>query len=204
MFVMKHLRFVFLLPCLFVAACAQQAVKPEPSPSASPTAAATPAPSSTVEAKAKMPRQQDKDKDKKTVLGWVEKVTLSGSDHTVKAKLDSGAKTSSVDAEIIKTFKRDGKKYVLYRVLLDDEVAETYESRIVRWVRIKDKKGGFIRRPVVKMQFCIGRKKLKGEVSLAERGHFIYPVLIGRNMLEKGKILVDTSKTFLAKPQCKK
>ncbi len=149
-----------------------------------------------------LPRQKDKDKDKPVIMGWVEKVTILTSDHTVKAKLDSGAKTSSVDAEIIKVFKRDGKRYVLYRVMLDDDVSETYESRLVRWVRIKKKDGGYQRRPVVKMQFCLGKRTVRGEVSLAERGHFIYPVLIGRNMLEKGNILVDTSKTFLSKPKC--
>lgn len=154
--------------------------------------------------KTTMPRKRDKEKDKKIVLGWVEKMMLSGSSHTVKAKLDSGAKTSSIDAEIIKTFKRDGKNYVLYRVMLDDNISETYESRVLRWVRIKKKEGGFLRRPVVKMQFCIGKRELRGEVSLAQRGHFIYPVLIGRNMLEKGNILVDTSRTLLEKPSCKK
>lgn len=147
------------------------------------------------------PRTKKK-KDTPQVLGWVERVALAGSEHVVKAKLDSGAKTSSIDAEVIKTFERDGKPYILYRVLLDDNLAETYESRIQRWVRIKDKKGGFIRRPVVRMRFCVGKRKLNGEVTLAKREHFIYPVLIGRNMLN-GNILVDTSRTLLSKPKCK-
>lgn len=201
---MKHLHLALLLPLLMMMACTQEAKAP---PAAKPIATAvapTLKPEAKPEVKGEMPRQRDKKKDKKTVLGWVEKVTLSGSEHTVKAKLDSGAKTSSVDAEIVKTFKRDGKKFVLYRVMLDDNISETYESRIIRWVRIKMKNGGFQRRPVVKMHFCIGKKKLVGEVSLAERGHFIYPVLVGRNMLEKGDILVDTSRTFLSKPDCKK
>lgn len=203
---MKHLHLTLLLSLLLTAACAQEAKTPPPV-APQPVAkvdAPTLKPKAEREVKAEMPRQRDKEKERKTVLGWVEKATLAGSSHTVKAKLDSGAKTSSVDAEIVKTFKRDGKKFVLYRVMLDDNISETYESRILRWVRIKMKNGGFQRRPVVKMHFCIGKKKLVGEVSLAERGHFIYPVLVGRNMLEKGDILVDTSRTFLSKPDCKK
>jgi len=194
---MKYILALFI-PFLLVA-CAQKPAAP-PSLPATPPGVVKERPAPVVPIVA----PKEKKKKEKTVLGWVEKVTLSGSDHTVKAKLDSGAKTSSVDAEIIKTFHREGKQYVLYRVMLDDNVSETYESRIVRWVRIKKKDGGFQRRPVVKMQFCIGKKNLTSEVSLAERGHFIYPVLVGRNMLEKGNILVDTSRTFLAKPECKK
>ncbi len=171
--------------------------KPEPAPK-KPTTPAKPKKEKASEPKKKKPPP------KRVIMGWVERVTLLGSNHTVKAKLDSGAKTSSVDAEIIKTFKRDGKRYALYRVILDDEITETYESRIVRMVRIKKKEGGFIRRPVVKMRFCLGGKTIRSEVSLAERGHFIYPVLIGRNMLEKANILVDTSQTHTAKPSCKK
>lgn len=192
---------------LALVGCAQPTAAP---PKQEPRIAEKPAPTQEPKTKKKdehskkpaLPRQKDKDKNKPTILGWVEKVTLLASDHTVKAKLDSGAKTSSVDAEIIKVFKRDGARYVLYRVMLDDDISETYESRLVRWVRIKKKEGGYQRRPVVKMQFCLGKKTMRGEVSLAERGHFIYPVLIGRNMLEKGNILVDTSKTFLSKPKC--
>ena len=213
MIAMKQITLVFAAATLLLAACASH---PTPAPQAEKSLA--PAASKPVDpipakpkseedaklkAKADLPRQQDKQKKSKTVLGWVERATLAGSSHTVKAKLDSGAKTSSVDAEIVKTFKREGKKYVLYRVLLDDNISETYESRIIRWVRIKTKNGGYIRRPVVKMQFCIGKKKISGEVNLAERGHFIYPVLVGRNMLERGEILVDTSRTFLDEPECK-
>jgi hypothetical protein len=147
-------------------------------------------------------RPPDRRKDAPVILGWVEEARLTRLGHTVKAKLDSGAKTSSVDAEIIRSFRRGDREYVLYRVILDDLTTETFEGRVLRWVRIKDKKGGFIRRPVVRMQFCIGKKRLEGEVNLAERGHFIYPVLIGRNMLRRD-ILVDPSRSFLSKPQCR-
>lgn len=202
----------FPLLMLLVAACAKQpAPPPENTPHVTQSQAVPQAHTAPQEKAAPMPVQKKlpvikklPQKENKVVLGWVERVTLSGSSHTVKAKLDSGAKTSSVDAEIIKTFKRDGQNYVLYRVMLDEDISETYESRIIRWVRIKKKDGGFQRRPVVKMQFCLGKKKISGEVSLAERGHFIYPVLVGRNMLEKGNILVDTSRTFLTEPECKK
>lgn len=193
-------RRVFLAVCwVLLAACVHQ---PVPQTRTAASIQAVQAQSGKYPQKPAHLHSAGRKRERPTVMGWVEKITLSDSSHTIKAKLDSGAKTSSVDAEIIKTFTRDGKKIALYRVMLDDNVTETYESRLIRWVRIKDKKGGYIRRPVVRMHFCIGKKTLKGEVSLAERGHFIYPVLIGRNMLEKGNILVDTSRTFIIEPKC--
>ncbi len=151
----------------------------------------------------KPPEKKKDDKPKHAVLGWVEHVVVSGTDMKTKAKLDSGAKTSSVNAEIIKTFKRDDKKFVLFRITLDDDTEDTLEREIVRWVKIKTKKGGTIRRPVVIMSLCLDGTTIKGEVNLAERGHFLYPLLIGRNML-KDRVLIDPSKTFVSKPACKK
>jgi hypothetical protein len=136
----------------------------------------------------------------KVVLGWIEHAKISQINSPVKVKLDPGAKTSSVGADIIKTFKRDGKKYVLYRLLLGEESEEIFESEIVRWVKIKNKTGGFVKRPVITMDICIDKLKLRHEVNLAERERFNYPVLIGRNMLKK--VLVDSAKTFESEPHC--
>ena len=52
--------------------------------------------------------------------------------------------------------------------------------------------------------FCIGGRKIRDEVNLADRGHFIYPVLIGRNMLGKGDFLLDPSRTFVSRAPCAK
>ncbi len=143
---------------------------------------------------------------KKTPLpvGWVEKITIEGAKHKVHAKLDTGAKTSSIDARIIKTFKKDNdsKEWVLYRVIMDDGKEETFENKIVRWVKIKTKNKDFVRRPVVSMRFCLGTMDIEGEVNLADRSHFIYPVLIGRNMLQKN-VIVDVSKKYTISPKCK-
>jgi hypothetical protein len=63
-------------------------------------------------------------------------------------------------------------------------------------VRIKRKEGGYVERPVIRFSFCIAGDVVTGEVNLAQRSHFEYPVLIGRNMLHKRGILVDSGSTF--------
>ena len=138
------------------------------------------------------------------VVGWVEKIQLADGKSPLKAKLDTGAKTSSINAKIIKIFKKDHdeKDWVIYRISIDSKTDETFESRVTRWVRIKTKTGKYIRRPVITMRFCLGAITMEGEVNLANRSHFIYPVLIGRNMIQDN-VVIDVSKTFTTIPKCK-
>ncbi len=135
--------------------------------------------------------------------GWVEKICIGASENLIKAKLDTGAAVSSIDAQVIKFYKKDDKKYVLYRVTFDEGGTETFKSEVLRYTRIKARTGEKpIRRPVVMMKFKIGDHELYEEVNLADREHFVYPVLIGRNMLE-GNIIVDSAATFKVKTRCK-
>lgn len=130
---------------------------------------------------------------------------IKGTDHVVKAKLDSGAKTTSINAEVVREFEKDGKEYLLYHVKISDAadaVPTTFESPITRWVKIRTKRGNHIRRPVVEMTLCVGGIPVKGEVNLANRDHFNYPILIGRNMLKKKNIVIDSSDSFLAEREC--
>lgn len=151
------------------------------------------------------PAQNTPAQPAKTIIGWVERVKVGDIDYLPKAKLDTGAKTSSLDAEIIRTFKRDGTEFIVFRTRLGDENAkpQIFESELKRWVRIKKKKEseGYIRRPVVEMTLCLAGKLITGEVNLSDRDHFSYPILIGRNMLSS-QFMIDTSKTFTRDPQC--
>lgn len=55
------------------------------------------------------------------VFGWVEKATIEPWGVMVKAKLDSGALTSSMHAENIETFERDDEEWVRFDVEVEDE-----------------------------------------------------------------------------------
>jgi hypothetical protein len=52
------------------------------------------------------------------------------------------------------------------------------------------------------MRLCVAGQWIEEEVNLADRDDFNYPVLIGRNLLQKGGLVVDSSKTFTADPSC--
>ena len=140
----------------------------------------------------------------KIKAGWVEKACVGDVDFSFYAKLDTGAKTTSANAEIIKEFKRDGKEYILYRLVNDEKKSEAFESEITRYARIKLRgKEEFIRRPYVLMNIKIGKYTIVGEVNLTNRGQFNYPLLIGRNMLAD-YFYVDSGSKNLLKTQCPK
>ena len=136
------------------------------------------------------------------VFGWVERVELLDGKFSMKAKLDSGAANSSLDATEIARFRRDGERWVRFTVT-DPETEEqvTLEKPLVRNVRIVRHGGEHQRRPVVKIPVCIGDKRREVEVNLIDRSSFIYPLLLGRSALE-GYALIDSGQTFLFPPQC--
>ncbi|MEL6245571.1 MAG: RimK/LysX family protein [Pseudomonadota bacterium] len=145
----------------------------------------------------------------KVPLGWLEFVVVEGADLRMDAKLDTGAKTSSIHAEILSAPDRkssnddeDDLGIVVFRINNEKGDERTIESGLVRWAAIKKKSGGVLYRPVVEMDFCIGGNLLSGEVTLADRGHFNYEVLVGRNMLEGGNIIVDASEIYTDKSRC--
>lgn len=139
-------------------------------------------------------------------VGWVEKIKITNLNSEVSAKLDSGATTSSINAEILS--QPDGETEsggtIKFKFIDNDGREALYERPVERWVKIKKKSGGTIRRPVVKMVFCIAGKAIEGEVNLADRDNFNYSILVGRNMLEKGKLTIDSAQKFTSEPNCNK
>jgi hypothetical protein len=77
-----------------------------------------------------------------------------------------------------------------------------FTEPVVRWVSIRRRGGGTIVRPVVNMDLCIGGIRVNGEVNLADRSGFNYPLLVGRNMLSEAGIAIDSRKIFAARKAC--
>jgi hypothetical protein len=148
--------------------------------------------------------QQDAKARHLDILGWVEFVEFTDPSIRLKAKLDTGATTSSLNALNQKRFKRDGESWIRFDVE-DPENPEnhvTFEAPIVRHVRIVRHGGETQRRPVVELGMCVGNVYRKRQFSLIDRTEFIYQVLIGRNFL-RDHVAVDSGSTYLDEPRCK-
>tara|TARA_R100000687_G_C6447165_1_gene163403 strand:+ start:264 stop:809 length:546 start_codon:yes stop_codon:yes gene_type:complete len=146
--------------------------------------------------------EKDQEKPGKVIAGWVEKIILlDNGDEPIKAKLDSGAKTSSLHASKIEKFQRDGDDWVRF-TFVDKQGEETeFERPEVRGVKIKDLDGGFDRRPVVEMDICFDGRLRTTQFTLADREGFVYRILLGRRFLA-GVAVIDSEATYLTKEHC--
>lgn len=149
------------------------------------------------------------------ILGFVEWVVLEDANARLKARLDTGAKTSSLHAVNIEEFTRKGEKWVRFQLPLTDhrelppgnslkeeDLVLTFERPIYRTVRIKRKGAPPQRRHVVKMRFCIAGNSHETQFSLTDRSAFVYPVLLGRRFLRDDNILVSSEDSFMAPAEC--
>ncbi|MFC2972835.1 ATP-dependent zinc protease [Azotobacter bryophylli] len=137
------------------------------------------------------------------IYGWVENGLLLPENLPVKAKLDTGAQTSSLDAKDLRRFERDGEPWVRFTVEVKEQGKNrrvTFERKVVRDVKVRGA-GGAERRPVVLMSICIGERRYDEQFSLNNRSKMIYPVLIGRRTLEQMGV-VDVSRTYTVQPSC--
>lgn len=141
----------------------------------------------------------------KQIAGWVERITLLPSRTIALAKLDTGAKTSSIYAEDIERFVRGGRAYVRYTLVVKESKTAVHrlerESPVVRKVYIKDHDKQSDARPVVELEFCMDGRRHSARFSLVDRGAFLYSVLLGREFLA-GSYVVDPETTFLTGASC--
>ncbi|NZA27513.1 ATP-dependent zinc protease [Luteimonas sp. SJ-92] len=138
----------------------------------------------------------------KDIFGWVEWVEIGQDRIRLKAKLDTGATTSSLTADDIRVFRRGDRRYVRFDVRNERRnIDETIEARLVRRVRIRKHDGTTERRPVVRLGMCLGDTYREQEFTLVDRSAFLYPVLVGRNYM-RDHVLVDSGETFTRRPSC--
>ena len=139
----------------------------------------------------------------RVILGRIEYVVVRDVGLKLKARIDTGAGVSSIHAKILGVTKTPDGERVKFQIVDDQTVSEIMERPVVGWSKIKMMgTGQKNRRPIVELRICLGGKKLKGRVNLNDRSEFLYPVLVGRNLLTTGKFLVDASEKFLVDPGC--
>lgn len=136
--------------------------------------------------------------DNKIILGRTEWLWLEAINRVFRARVDSGATTSSLSAHHIVEFERDGKKWVRFNMVPDDDVDDSYEveAPLVRFARIRQASSEEIdRRPVVELTLKIGDFTDTAEFTLTDRTSMTYPILLGREFL-RDIALIDVGKSY--------
>ncbi|WP_410474870.1 ATP-dependent zinc protease [Guyparkeria sp. TX1] len=142
------------------------------------------------------------DDEHKQIYGYIEDVEVMELERNMRAKLDTGATTSSIDAREIEKFEKDDDDWVRFTVIdRDTEESQELEEPITRVVHIKRHGKDSQERYVVELDLCIGDRRITEEVSLTNREKWSYPLLIGRNHLA-GHVLVDSAIKDTREPSC--
>ena len=139
----------------------------------------------------------------RVILGRVEYVVLQDVHLRMKARIDTGAGVSSVHAKILEFKQKEDGEHVRFQLEDAEGNKKILQRKVVGWLNIKvmgsDERS---RRPIVRLDVCIGGKQIEGRVNLNDRSEFLYPMLVGRNILNTGKFLVDPGATYLQDPGC--
>ena len=117
----------------------------------------------------------------------------------IKARVDSGAKTSSIQASKIKIFTKGMEDWVRFEVnpLQDNRsISILCQAKLVDIRNVKSSQGISEERPVIKTSVRVGDNTFEIEVTLANRDTMEYRMLLGREALS-GRFLVDPSQSFV-------
>ena len=117
----------------------------------------------------------------------------------VKARVDSGAKPSPLQATKIKIFSKGLEEWVRFEVnpIQDNRsISILCQAKLVGLRTVKSSQGIAEERPVIKTLVTIGNQDFDIEVTLANRDTMEYRMLLGREALNE-RFLVDPSKSFL-------
>lgn len=117
----------------------------------------------------------------------------------ISARIDSGAKTSSLDAFNIHVFVKDGEDWVRFEVFPlqnTKKIVVVNECKIHDIRRIKNTSGISEKRYVIKTNLKLGNHEFEIEVTLANRNTMGFRMLIGREAMNN-RFLVNPSAPYL-------
>ena len=134
-------------------------------------------------------------------VGWREWVTLPGLGIPgIKAKVDTGAKTSSLHAFELRTEQAEDGEIVIFKIhpirkrknIIIECRAPVADKRVVR-----DSGGHSEERFVINTRLTFGPFDLITEFTLTSRDDMIFPMLLGRRSIKAGEMLVDVNESYI-------
>lgn len=135
-------------------------------------------------------------------LGWREWVALPEvSIKAIKAKIDTGARTSSLHTAEYEIFQKDDQDWVrftVHPVKKQREIEAHAEAPVSDYRIVRDSGGHEEKRPFIKTIIEVPGHRWEIEISLANRENMKFRMLIGRTALNHG-LLVDPSQSYLTK-----
>jgi hypothetical protein len=131
-------------------------------------------------------------------LGWRERLALPQLGiASLKAKLDTGARSSSLHVDELETFARDGATWLRFTVGLGRRSvrhvlceAPACDRRVV-----VDTGGGRSERWFIRTEVMLAGERFEVDMNLTDRRHMLFPMLLGRTAL-MARFAVDPSLSY--------
>ena len=135
-----------------------------------------------------------------TLIGWREWIVFPDFESAeVKAKIDTGARTSAIHADNVEAVERNGEAFVSFIIhpnQNDSENTVACVAPLIERREITDSGGKTEERFVVRTLVRLGDQTWPIELSLTDRDSMGFRMLLGRTALKR-RFLVQPDRSFL-------
>lgn len=136
------------------------------------------------------------------VIGWREWLNLPELGiRQIKAKIDTGARSSALHAFHIQQLQDNGKKIIRFEVhpyQRNSHHTVTAEAELLEWREVRNSGGVAQVRPVIQTKVELGGQQWLIELTLTNRDVMGFRMLLGREAIRK-RFLVDSGRSYLHK-----
>jgi hypothetical protein len=132
-------------------------------------------------------------------VGWREWIGLPTLKvPSIKAKIDTGARTSSLHAFEIERFKKNGQDFVRFQIhprQRNHLLIVQAEAPLLGYRKVRSSSGHQVSRPVITTDISLFDQAWTIELTLANRDQMGFRMLLGREAL-RGRLLVDSGASY--------
>jgi len=130
------------------------------------------------------------------VLGWREWLSLPDLGiRRIKAKVDTGARSSCLHALQIEEFRRARRDWVSFVIEVEPSRLEQRVAPVVDRREVRDSGGHRTVRPFIRTQVCLANNCWPIELNLAARGDMLFSMLLGRTAM-LGRYMVNPKLSY--------
>ena len=134
-----------------------------------------------------------------SIIGWRETIAFPELNVPgIKAKIDTGARTSALHAFKIEEFEKSDKLMIRFEIhpFQRDKRSLQAEAELLEYRQIKSSNGQTQKRPVIITTAQLGEQQWQIELTLTNRDVMGFRMLLGRQAI-RDRFLVNPGKSFL-------